>query len=217
MNIDPLARWYRFLEYCAFGRALERRRFEYLERLAGARKILILGEGDGRALKRLLEIAPAAFVDVVELSGKMIELARSRAGTTNRVRFLRQDARAITPGSRSYDGIMTCFFLDCFSADDAGAIIKRLAGALTADGIWLMTDFEVPERGWRRWYAALWIGTMYRFFQITTGLGVGKLPPVGRLLKEAGLKRVARKEERGGMIVSEVWRLDREIAQDERS
>jgi len=48
MNCDGIARWYRALEYLVFGRALERRRFEYLNDMADARHVLILGDGDGR-------------------------------------------------------------------------------------------------------------------------------------------------------------------------
>src|SRR5271168_358445 len=98
MNADPVARLYRWLEYCAFGRALERRRFAYLGRLAGAGRILILGEGDGRALARLIAIAPLASIDVVELSGEMIALARVRVAPTERVRFVQDDARVVKFG-----------------------------------------------------------------------------------------------------------------------
>src|SRR6202035_2815494 len=37
MKIGRLAGWYRWIEYLAFGRALERRRFAFLSRLASAK------------------------------------------------------------------------------------------------------------------------------------------------------------------------------------
>ena len=52
MKIGRLARWYRWIEYAAFGRVLERRRFAFLPHIASARHMLILGEGDGRTLER---------------------------------------------------------------------------------------------------------------------------------------------------------------------
>ena len=205
MNVDPLARWYRFFEYCAFGRALERRRFAYLSRLAWVRRVLVLGEGDGRFVARLREVAPEASIDVVELSWEMIALARARVGS---VRFLQGDARLVDFGFAEYDAVVTCFFLDCFEESEAGALVERLGRALRPGGVWVMSDFAVPARGWRRWHAAVWIWTMYRFFWIATGLRTRWLPPIGKLLAAAGLTRVEYQEERAGMIVSELWRLD---------
>lgn len=80
MNFDPVARWYQWIEYAAFGRALERRRFVFLNRLADARRILILGEGDGRCLERQLVTAPIADIDIVDSSARMIAIARKRTG-----------------------------------------------------------------------------------------------------------------------------------------
>lgn len=205
MNIDRMARWYRLVEVCAFGSALERRRFAYLSRLAGAGRILILGEGDGRVLERLRIIAPLASIDVVEMSGEMIALARERVGHTERVRFIRGDARHVKIPEAVYDGVVTCFFLDCFEEAEAHALVERVAVGLKPNGIWLMSDFDVPVSGWHRWHAVVWIWTMYRFFRIATGLRTSWLPPITEVLSGAGLTRVARQTERAAMIVSEVW------------
>lgn len=205
MNIDRLAGWYRWFEYAAFGMALERRRFAFLDRLAGAQAVLVLGEGDGRALARLLSSAPMARFDVVDASAEMLALARRRTGNSERVRFLCQDARAFDWPTEHYDAIVTFFFLDCFGEEDARRLIQRMEQALAPSGIWLVSEFAIPETGWRRWHAEIWILIMYRFFRTTTGLDVGALPPINRLLIDSGMHRVGFEHERGGMIVSEVW------------
>jgi spermidine synthase len=205
MNIGRLAYWYQAVEYAAFGRALERRRFAFLDRLAHCRHILILGEGDGRALERLLAAAPQAKIDVVESSPEMIALARRRTGNPDRVRFVNRDANGFAFSAGRYDAILTLFFLDCFSEDGARFLIRRVKPALAPGGLWLVSDFALPPNGWRRWHAWVWIFAMYRFFGWTTGLEVPALPPIGKLLEEAGLHRVASESERAGMIVSEVW------------
>jgi hypothetical protein len=105
----------------------------------------------------------------------------------------------------AYDGLVTCFFLDCFDKIEARALVNRLTGALKPGGIWLMSDFEIPASGWQQWHAALWVAIMYRFFRIATGLRTQQLPPIGEFLKAAGLSRIARETERAKMIVSEVW------------
>ncbi len=45
---------------------------------------------------------------------------------------------------------------------------------------------------------------MYRFFRATTGLRVKGLPPIEKLLAEAGMQQMERIEVRGSMIYSEI-------------
>jgi SAM-dependent methyltransferase len=208
MNTGPIARWYRWIEYSVYGRALERRRFAYLSRLSGCRRILILGEGDGRALSRLLTLAPQAEFDVVELSAEMIALARARLGpSAHRVTFLRQDALQTKLPRETYDGVVTLFFLDCFNVSSLRIIIAQIRAAMTADARWLVSDFAIPEGGWAHWHARILIWIMYQFFGLTTGLKVRKLPPIARLLKQSGLELLESSEERAGLIRSEVWQI----------
>ena len=208
MNIDRFAPWYRWVEYAAFGRALERRRFAFLDRLGNARRLLILGEGDGRTLVRLLAVAPGARIDVVELSGAMIELAERRTGGSDRIDFRQEDARTAGWPNEGYDGVVTNFFLDCFNEHEAKCLVHRLTGALVPGGVWIVSEFAIPERGWRRWHALLLTRSMYIFFGVVSGLQVRRLPPLGRLLEEAGVQRLEREEERWGLIRSEVWVKD---------
>ena len=81
-NFDPLARLYRALEYLAFGGDLERARFCLLDHLAGRRSILILGEGDGRCLARLLPLAPEARIHCLDASPAMLARAGARIANT---------------------------------------------------------------------------------------------------------------------------------------
>jgi spermidine synthase len=206
MKIGRLAPWYRWIEYTAFGKALEERRFAFLPYLAAARNILILGEGDGRTLDRVLAVAPAARIDVIEKSAEMIELARHRAGNqAHRVRFRCEDALTAEWPDAPYDAIVTLFFLDCFEERDARCLIRRLAANLRPEGVWLVSEFAIPEKGWRRWHARIWVETMYRFFGIATGLRTQTLPPIEQLLTEAGMRRTERQQTRAGLMISEVW------------
>ncbi|MEP6717305.1 MAG: class I SAM-dependent methyltransferase [Terriglobia bacterium] len=206
MKIGRMARWYRWIEYAAFGRALENRRFAFLSGLVAARRVLILGEGDGRTLARLLTLARSAHFDVVELSPEMIALARKGIHGSDRVTFHCKDAREMDFPAARFDAIVTHFFIDCFNEDDARRVIRRLANTLRPDGIWLIGEFAIPPAGWRRLHAQLWIWTMYRFFRATTGLRTRTLPPIGNLMRESGMQRIERETERAGLIVSEVWK-----------
>jgi ubiquinone/menaquinone biosynthesis C-methylase UbiE len=206
MNADPLAPWYRFIEYAAFGQVLEHHRFLYLDRLTNARKILVMGEGDGRSLARLLEIAPHAQMEVVESSARMIALAQRRVGANPRVAFRQQDATTMTWPPATYDAVITSFFLDCFDEATARTLVRRLAQSLTPGGLWLMNDFAIPPGGWQHWRARIWIGIMYRFFRVTTGLQANKLPPINTILIDAGLRLRESRSSPARMIVSQIWK-----------
>lgn len=205
MTIGRLAPWYRWTEYAAFGHALERCRFIFLPRLAAARRVLILGEGDGRTLARLLRIAPAAHFDVVEISPEMIGLAQWHTGNPDRVAFHCRDALTATWPPARYDAIVTHFFLDCFAEDEARRLIGRLANTLTPDGIWLIGEFAIPENGWQRIHAQIWMRAMYRFFRATTGLRTSALAPIESLMRQAGMRLAEREKKRAGLMVSELW------------
>src|SRR5437660_724241 len=53
-NFSFIARPYRFLEHLALGRALERTRLHFLSAVSHQAQALVLGDGDGRFLARLL-------------------------------------------------------------------------------------------------------------------------------------------------------------------
>jgi len=208
MQIGRLAGWYRWIEHAAFGRALEVQRFALLPHIASARRVLILGEGDGRTLECLLTVAPLAHFDVVELSPEMIALARRRTNNSARIAFRCRDARKENWPTAHYDAIVTHFFLDCFSELDARRLIGQLAKALTPDGTWVISEFAIPKAGWQRWHAQIWVGVMYRFFRLTTGLPTKELPPIETLMKETGMHLIHREKHRGGLIVSDIWRRE---------
>ncbi|MBV6432850.1 MAG: hypothetical protein IANPNBLG_02997 [Bryobacteraceae bacterium] len=208
MNADRIAAFYRWIEYVAFGKALERRRFAFLSRAALSRRVLILGEGDGRFLARLLALNDAAWVDVVDASGSMLALARGRVPppAAGRVRFHRRNALLAPLPGDGYDLIVTHFFLDCFSTDDAARMIARLSAALRPGGEWIVSEFQEPSGRLARLHARLWLFVMYAFFRLATGLTADKLPPYSTLLSAAGLVIEEQQQARWGLMVSQLWR-----------
>ena len=204
MNADPVARIYRTLEYLAFGRALERCRYSLVAPAATAKHILILGEGDGRFLARLLARNAQAQVDVVESSERMLALARTRVAAPDlpRVRFLHQDALDGLP-ALTYDAIVTNFFLDCLTADEARQFIRSTVPLLDPHGCWLVSDFHLPAAGIRRWHAKLWLTVMYRFFALTTDLRAYQIPDYPAEFASAGLLRLDQQFWRGDLLTAE--------------
>jgi SAM-dependent methyltransferase len=208
MNADPIASSYRWLEYVAFGLALEHARFDFLSHAARARRVLILGEGDSRFLTRLLACNRRASVAVVESSRRMIQLAGRRIppAERSRVEYHQVEALASHWPDGPFDLVVSHFFLDLFHCRDAAALIAKVNATLAPGACWLVSEFQEPADGVRRLHARLWLGVMYRFFSLTTGLRATKLPPYRNLLERCGLAEIDHRERRLGLIRSQVWR-----------
>ncbi len=208
MNADRIASSYRWLEYAAFGLALERARFDFLPRAADARRVLILGEGDGRFLAQLLECNRYATVAVIESSARMIELARRRipAEQQSRVEFHHVDAVSHRLPEGPFDLAVTHFFLDVLTCRDLEGVILNVSKLLSPGAGWLVSEFQEPLKGARRLHARLWLRLMYSFFSVTTGIGVSKLPPYRDVLVRYGFAEIEHRERRLGLIRSQLWR-----------
>ncbi|MGD1029806.1 MAG: class I SAM-dependent methyltransferase [Opitutaceae bacterium] len=207
-GFDRLARWYRVLEFMAFGRDLERARFEFLNHLSGSRDILLLGEGDGRCAGRLAGLVPEARILCIDSSQRMVERASRRlAGIAegSRVTFKCADALAFAPESGRFDAVATLFFLDCFDAAGVASIVARVDASLRPGAPWLFADFALPGRGIARLRARIWLGFLYSFFRLTAGLGASELPPSEEILGRAGWDRIACRDFQCGLVRSAVY------------
>jgi ubiquinone/menaquinone biosynthesis C-methylase UbiE len=206
-SFDRLARIYRPLEYGAFGHDLERARFCFLEKLRDCRDILVLGEGDGRCLKKLVRAAPDAHIDCLDLSPAMLARAEARlpAEARTRVTFRQADLlNAILP-DKTYDAVVTLIFLDCFTAEQTADIVHRIAASLRPGARWLWADFVLPPRGLARLRARVWLAVLYAFFQWQTTLSARVLPPAEELIAAEGFVREAEQIFQWGLVRSVVF------------
>ena len=199
MNADPIAPIYRWLEYLTFGRALEGCRFQFLTEVKNTRYALLLGDGDGRFLERLLQAVPEATIETVDTSSAMLRLAyeRSRGG---RVTFRHEDARTCALARGRFDLISTHFFLDCFDRDEMAAVVERLSAAAAPESIWLVSEFREPGR-WTRWI----VRALYWFFRASTGLQVRELTDHRPLLLAAGFQLREERLALRGLLAAELW------------
>lgn len=212
MNCDLIASAYRWFEYAAFARSLEKSRFAFLDAGRQKRRALLLGEGDGRFLLRLAASNTQLQIDCVDLSRKMIELQKARIGGSEsahsqRIRFMHADIRAIELPESHYDLVVTNFFLDCFTGAEVSELVRRIRRACTAEADWIISEFNQPVAGWRARHARLWLRAMYFFFAFATGLKTRSLPAYSQALVQSGFRLVSRMSRRADLISSELWTL----------
>ena len=209
-NFDSVARAYRWMEYFSFGRMLELCRFHFLMRCSHARHALVLGDGDGRFTARLLASNPTLQVDAVDASPAMLTVLRERVrqscqNADTRLQTIQADIRRFTPTGKDYDLVISHFFLDCLTDGDVTALIERLSPRMSQDAIWLVSEFAVPEKGWRRFGARMVIRSLYFAFFVLTGLRVREIPNHAQAFNDNGFHVVEKAAYLGGMLITEVW------------
>lgn len=210
MSFDSIAPHYRWLESAAFANKLQNARVAFLDQIGAPKRVLIVGEGNGRFLSELVRKYPAVEVDCLDASARMLALARKRTiGHEKRVRFLRKNILDWSPERNAYDLIVTHFFLDCFSETTLVRIVEKLVAAASADARWLIADFCIPAKKPAAWRARLCIGAMYIFFRVVAGIEARQLVSPAPILEREGFAQLARQTFAGGMIQSQLWKRTR--------
>lgn len=211
MSFDRIARHYRWLETITFGNALQRARTFWIDKIPPPQRVLIVGEGNGRFLGELMNVHRAIDIDCLDASGQMLRLARRRVlqehtDASDHVRLLLEDINSWSPPDQPYDLIVTHFFLDCFPRDEVERVVAKLSHASTANAIWLLADFALPETRLARWCAKFWLAAMYLFFRIAAGIRARELVNPTPFLEANNFVCSGRQLWRGGMLKSEYWR-----------
>lgn len=214
-HFDRIAAIYQIGEYLSFGRLLERCRFSFIPELAAARRALVLGDGDGRFLARLMTAAPQLRAHAVDASPAMLHRLRRRvaridgaARLTTACADIRTFALPASGPIDEYDLVATHFFLDCLTPGEAGALAARLRPRLAPGAYWVVSEFEVPAGGpLRAVLGRLTISSLYAAFRVLTGLRVRRIPPWRDSLTRAGFVRLSARRWLGGLLVCELWHL----------
>lgn len=212
-RFDRVAAIYQLGEYLSFGPMLERCRFSFVPELATTSRALVLGDGDGRFLGRLLAAAPQVHAHAVDASPAMLRRLRARAtrlGAAARLTTTCTDIRtfAASASAETYDLVATHFFLDCLTPDETDALALRLRPHLAPGALWVVSEFEVPEAGrLRAACSRATISGLYAAFRVLTGLRVRRIPPWRESLARTGFTRRSSRSFLGGLLVAELWQL----------
>jgi ubiquinone/menaquinone biosynthesis C-methylase UbiE len=209
VNFDRIARPYRWLEYVSFGPWLELCRSAQLAHLTGARHALLLGDGDGRFLARLLAVHPTLTADVVDSSHSMLRIldrrvCRSGRQARQRICLHHSDALAWNP-TRSYDLIVSHFFLDCFFPGQLEQLFDRLLPCALPGARWVISEFAIHPSTPAAQLARGVVGLLYRAFGLLTGLRVRVLPDYATALRRRGLVPIHESRYLAGLLRSQVW------------
>lgn len=210
-NFDYLAPFYQMLEYSTFGRLLEQVRYAYTQELLACKKILLLGDGDGRFLIYLLQNGCQAQITYLEGSSKMITCAKARLNkfypkASEQVTFIQQKIENYTFQTKHFDVVVAHFFLDCFPPKTAYKLIQKIQDSLLPDGIFVLSDFYIPPKGWQGWRAWVIVRLLYWGFRILTGLPRQELICFQQQMKQDNWTLQQQKFWSHQLLKSELWK-----------
>lgn len=206
MSFERLAPHYTWMERVLAGPRLQRCRIAWLDELAGCKTILIAGVGHGHFLRAVVNRFPLARITSVDASGGMLARAKERAGPdSGRLEYIHASLPDWPPPVATYDAIVTHFFLDCFAPDELGPVVDTLARAARPRARWLLSDFTVPARGWRRHRARAIHAAMYAFFRPVTGIHARRVTPPEGHLQRNGFALLNRVTFEHGLLHADRW------------
>lgn len=205
-NFDGVAPYYDALAWLVFGQRLKQAQALFLDEIPANASVLIVGGGTGWLLEQVLTRCQPQRVIYLEASARMLARASRRMmqhALIGTVDFRVGEETSLTSEDRA-DVVLTPFVLDLFTAETLQTqFIPRLNRVLKPGGLWLVTDFIQPAKGWQR--TLLW--TMIRFFQLTAGIQTNHLADWQKCLADADLKRKKQQWRVSGMVSAEVWQV----------
>ena len=114
-----------------------------------------------------------------------------------------------------FDAIVSHFFLDCFTAEELAAIVRRVADWSAPGALWVVSDFRVPDRGWRRRRAQAIHALMYTALRYVTRISARAVSPPDASLARAGFALISRHVSNQGLLHADLWRLLRQTVADQ--
>jgi len=178
-DFDKIAFVYDRLAGLVFGKSIVDSQKVFFDKIPAEARILIMGGGSGRILQELFSANPKIEVCYIDASAKMISHTKHRMRNDMRIEFIVGTENDIP--DRSFDVIVTNFYLDLFKAESLLSVLRKLKNVMGPNSLWIVTDFTD-----KKWWHRLMIKVMYIFFRVTARIEASKLPDWNGALQKIG-------------------------------
>jgi len=156
---DFIASYYDNLAGLVFGQCLFNAQLLFFSKIPLNANVLILGGGTGWFLPQLFKINATIQVWYVDISEKMISMARKVDVPQQNIQFICGTQENI-PQDVFFDVIILPFFVDGFLLSPLKDVLCKIKTNTSKNSIWIVTDFYKPQRNIDKW--KLWL--TYKFF-----------------------------------------------------
>jgi ubiquinone/menaquinone biosynthesis C-methylase UbiE len=187
-NYNHIAWIYDWLAKIVYGRKQELAMQAFLSIIPDTAKILVVGGGTGKIIDYLRNLNKQLEIDFVEPSTNMMSQAKKRKLSHLQINFCQQsilDFKTV-----DYDVILTNFFFDQFTHDQAQIILQHLKPKLRSNGILIFSDFINTNHIWDKLVTRL----MFYFFQLTANIKTNNFPPYNYLFSALGFYKGSSKK-----------------------
>lgn len=153
-------------------------------------------------LEAIARIHPSGLqIAYVELSEKMMALAKKRNTAGNKVSYINQPVEdaGLTQG---FDVVITPFLLDSLSPVNFIKVFAAMDALLKPGCLWLNTDFQLNGKWWQKPL----LKSMYFFFRLIGCVETAELPDMAAYFAVKGYNEIERKLFFGDFIVAGVYR-----------
>jgi ubiquinone/menaquinone biosynthesis C-methylase UbiE len=203
-NYDAITGSYDLISRLVFQKAIVRSQQSLLPFITAPSNILIVGGGTGWILEEIAKIRPAGLlITYLDMSARMIALARQKDYKQNEVVFLQMPVEDFTTAHR-FDIIFAPFLFDNFGPARARSNFERLDKLLKPDGLWLFADFKIQKNLNRIWQKAL-LKIMYRFFKTVSSVEATQLPDMDSLFENRNYQVIFESLHYFGFIQARVY------------
>lgn len=152
------------LSKLVYGHAQMNAQIHQLKNIPANSKVLIVGGGTGWILESIAKQHDSGLQIVyVEISEKMLRLAKARDAGKNKVAFVHADIEAYQ-GDMKFDVVLTPFLFCNFRHETAVKVFDKIDALLESGSVWLLTDFTT-EAGRGKWWKMILLRSMYLFFK----------------------------------------------------
>jgi ubiquinone/menaquinone biosynthesis C-methylase UbiE len=210
-NFDGVASSYLFLETITFGNQLQKCRTSMISHLTNSKRVLVLGEGNGRFLEAFCKVNPLAEILVIDESPRMLDLAKRRISNSNppiyhRIEFRCANVFEILPLSGTFDLIVCNFFLDCFTSSEIAHLLGLFRQMILESGLLVVGDFRKPHSIFGKFIAEFILKIMHVFFEKTAGISATELTDLHAMLQERSFQKAVEKKLFFGFLNSSIWK-----------
>jgi tRNA (cmo5U34)-methyltransferase len=199
-QFNKVAVVYDWLASIFIGRSIRDAQRFFLNEVADAKQILILGGGTGWILRDIRAINKTSSVFYVEASSEMIKRA-TRCDKGSQTVFL-HGTESDVDVTFKFDIVITNFYFDLFSPESLSEKVNLIKSFIADEAKWIATDFAQSKKSSH--LRMLWL--MYRFFSWTTNIESSSLPPWEKVLEAAQLEIIRSETFKDGFIRSVVAR-----------
>ncbi len=164
-NYDSAAWFYDAFSKLIFGNAIKNIQTALLPHIPPNAKILVVGGGTGWILDEIHKVHSSGLeITYVEISSKMLNLAKKRRKADNVVHFVNKPIENYKEATQ-YDIIFTAFLFDNFGPNKIESNFLLLHNYLKSGGLWLFADFHIGKTGSQYWQKTM-LKCMLTFFRI---------------------------------------------------